>query len=98
MRVLVLLVEFGGSLCVTYIDFLEVKGKGYLYCDQIKNKNIKSRKNTMLRCVSASKVCLSNEKDTVQQCWDNLPCEWVLIKMSKRPAPVTTEISQYYSR
>ena len=48
MRVLVLPVEFGGSLCGTYIDFLEVKGKGYLYCDQIKNKNTKSRKNTML--------------------------------------------------
>lgn len=52
MRVLVLPVEFGGSLCGTYIDFLEVNGKGYLYCDQIKNKNTKSRKNTMLRCVS----------------------------------------------
>ena len=40
MRVLVLLVEleFRGTLCVTYIDFLEVKGKGYLYCDQIKKK------------------------------------------------------------
>lgn len=98
MRVLVLPVEFGRSLCGTYIDFLEVKGKGYLYCDQIKNKNTKSRKNTVLRCVSASKVCLSNEKDAVEQCWDNLPCEWLLIKMSKSPAPVTTDISQYYSR
>lgn len=98
MRVLVLPVEFGGSLCETYIDFLEVKGKGYLYCDQIKNKNTKSRKNIMLRCVSASKVCLSNEKDAVEQCWDNLPCEWLLIKTSKSPSLVTTDISQYYSR
>ena len=98
MRVLVLPVEFGGSLCGTYIDFLEVKGKGYLYCDQIKNKNTKSRKNTMLPCVSASKVRFSNEKDAVEQCWDNLPCEWLLMKMSKSPAPVTTAISQYYSR
>ena len=55
-------------------------------------------KNTMLRCVSASTLCLSNEEDTVQQCWDNLPCQWLLIKMSRRPAPVTTDISQYYSR
>ena len=61
-------------------------------------KNTKSRKNKMLRCVSASKLCLSHEEDTVQQCWDNLPCEWLLIKMSKRPAPVTTDISQYYRR
>lgn len=32
MRVLVL-VEFGGTLWVTYIDFLAVKGKGHLHCD-----------------------------------------------------------------
>lgn len=49
MRVLVLPVEFGGSLCGTYIDFLEVKGKGYLYCDQIKNKNTKSK----IQCYAA---------------------------------------------
>ena len=58
MRVLVLLVEFGGTLCVTYIDFLEVKGKGYLYCDQIKKKILNQEKiQCYAACLPVSYVC-----------------------------------------